>query len=352
VGAGERLAAALLLLIAAPLLAAIYVIHRLVDRDGGPFLYSGERMGAGGRTFRILKVRTLARDSEARLRGRLHRDGSGMELKTGRFLRSTRLDELPQLVNIVRGEMRFIGPRPERPCVYDRLCRDIPGYAARFAVPPGLTGLAQFLTPHSTDKRIRARIDSLMLRNRRGALWGAAFLAWTVYAVARNTARELQRALQAGCRMRLAGWAGTDRRQLGRKDGAAFSAHLADDRFGIVEPLSIVDINEDHLLVRGGWPLALDRTFLFTIAPARGRRRRRIRCRGEVVQEVRRGCGSAPCYLVRFEPASIFQRYLMESHILGRTIAAGRGGRPASATGRRAAGPVWGVVRAFGAARA
>ena len=122
---------------------------------GLPVLYRGERVGRGGRMFTINKFRTLTRDAETRLGPYL-----GQELvrrteleytKVGRWLKRTQLDELPQLWNVLRGDMSFVGPRPIRPRFFEELAREIPGYWQRLVVRPGLTGLAQVRRGYETS---------------------------------------------------------------------------------------------------------------------------------------------------------------------------------------------------------
>ncbi|MBN1557394.1 MAG: sugar transferase, partial [Lentisphaerae bacterium] len=193
-GAGwDRVVAAVLLLPAFPVLGFLFLLHKCLIRDGGPFFYRGERIGKDGIRFRMYKIRTLAPDAERRLEGRLHKSDRTLEPPFGSFLRKTRLDELPQLWNILRGDMAFVGPRPERPSVYEAMCKHIPNYHARFRVLPGLTGLSQFLTPHGTPKKIRARVDNILVRKMHNPGWRLLILLWTVYAVARNVLLEFWR---------------------------------------------------------------------------------------------------------------------------------------------------------------
>ncbi len=112
-----------------------------------PVLYRGWRVGRGGHLFQMLKFRTLAPDAEQRLGPYL-----GPELtqltqhevsRVGRPLRASRLDELPQLFNVLRGDMSLVGPRPIRPAFFEELCISIPEYWQRLVVRPGVTGLAQ-----------------------------------------------------------------------------------------------------------------------------------------------------------------------------------------------------------------
>ncbi len=129
-----------MLLLALPLMALVAAVVRLVD--GPPVLYRQCRLGQFGRPFEILKFRTMRRDAEAN-----GPEFEGVEdprvTRLGRILRRFRLDELPQLWNVLRGDMSLVGPRPERPEFVKELAGKIPYYAFRLAVPPGLTGWAQ-----------------------------------------------------------------------------------------------------------------------------------------------------------------------------------------------------------------
>ena len=118
-------------------------------------LYRGDRVGRGGRIFTINKFRTLRRDAETRLGPYLGEELVGRtELeytKVGRWLKATQLDELPQLWNVLRGDMSFVGPRPIRPRFFEQLARELPGYWQRLVVRPGLTGFAQVRRGYETS---------------------------------------------------------------------------------------------------------------------------------------------------------------------------------------------------------
>ena len=111
--------------------------------DGRPILYRQERVGENGRTFVLSKFRSMRKDAEKGGTPIWAKDGDDRVTRVGGFIRKTRLDELPQLWNVLRGDMSFVGPRPERPFFVEQLAQDIPFYQQRHAVRPGLTGWAQ-----------------------------------------------------------------------------------------------------------------------------------------------------------------------------------------------------------------
>ena len=124
-------------------LIPMLVLAVLIRLDSkGPALYRQERLGKGGRSFYIYKFRTMREDAEAN-GPQWAQAADDRCTRLGRILRKCHLDELPQLINILRGDMSLVGPRPERPCFYEEFEQYIHGFRHRLAVVPGLTGLAQ-----------------------------------------------------------------------------------------------------------------------------------------------------------------------------------------------------------------
>jgi lipopolysaccharide/colanic/teichoic acid biosynthesis glycosyltransferase len=123
--------------------------------SGFPVLYRGERVGRGGRLFTILKFRTLRRDAETRLGPYLGEElvrlTGAEQTPVGRWLKASQLDELPQLWNVLRGQMSFVGPRPIRPRFFAELASGLPAYWQRLVVRPGLTGFAQVRRGYETS---------------------------------------------------------------------------------------------------------------------------------------------------------------------------------------------------------
>ncbi len=152
------LAPVLLLLLTLTALYTLVVARR-------PILYWQERVGVGGSTFRLVKFRTMRRDAEAVGGAQLAQKEDPRVIPACRWLRATRLDELPQVWNILRGEMSLVGPRPERPELTADFEVAIPGYGRRHELPPGLTGLAQIHGRYHTDPEYKLGYDLQYLVN-------------------------------------------------------------------------------------------------------------------------------------------------------------------------------------------
>ena len=132
----------------------------------GPILYRGTRIGRGLAPFTIYKFRTLLADAESRIGARLVTPGDPLCTPLGRFLRKYKLDEIPQLLNVIKGDMNMVGPRPVRPIFLATSVRDIPRYLERFRIRPGMTGLAQLRGGYFTHPRDKLRYDRIYLRRR------------------------------------------------------------------------------------------------------------------------------------------------------------------------------------------
>jgi lipopolysaccharide/colanic/teichoic acid biosynthesis glycosyltransferase len=162
------------LVASAPLWAMIASLIKL--QDGGPIFFSQERVGLNGRPFRALKFRSMAVDAEARTGPIQSGQHDPRVTRLGRFLRATAMDELPQLWNIFRGDMSFVGPRALRPGeievngrgIVEQL-EDVPGFRERCAVTPGLTGVAQIYAPRDVVRRHKFRYDKVYIARR--SLW-------------------------------------------------------------------------------------------------------------------------------------------------------------------------------------
>jgi len=162
------------LILSSPLWLLIPIAIKV--EDGGPVFFPQERVGQGGRVFEALKFRSMRPDAEA-LTGPVQAvENDPRVTRVGRLLRGSAMDELPQLVNILRGDMSFVGPRPLRPGEVDvrgdgQMIRldQIPGYHERHGVRPGLTGLSQIYAPRDISRAGKFRLDRLYLK--RAGFW-------------------------------------------------------------------------------------------------------------------------------------------------------------------------------------
>ena len=137
----DILVALVLLLLALPVM--LLTAFLIVLEDGFPVFYRQERVGLDGRLFDVIKFRSMRNDAESDGKPRWAATDDDRVTRVGRFIRKLRIDELPQLYNVLTGDMSMVGPRPERPYFVDQLTREIPFFAVRHSVKPGLTGWAQ-----------------------------------------------------------------------------------------------------------------------------------------------------------------------------------------------------------------
>jgi len=162
----DLVVSAALLLLTLPLMILTAAIIRL--ESPGPVVYRQERVGRGGRPFTCFKFRSMSADAENDGVARWALRGDPRVTRVGRFIRKVRIDELPQLINVLRGEMSFVGPRPERPSFVHDLKQSIPYYDVRHSVKPGVTGWAQVRYSYGAsveDARKKLQFDLYYVKN-------------------------------------------------------------------------------------------------------------------------------------------------------------------------------------------
>jgi lipopolysaccharide/colanic/teichoic acid biosynthesis glycosyltransferase len=183
---------ALFLLLSLPLTLPIALL--LVLTSGLPLFYRGERVGRGGHVFEMLKFRTLKRGAEDRLGPylgeELVRRTKAETTRLGGWLRATQLDEIPQLWNVLVGEMSLVGPRPIRPRFFEELAAELPAYWQRLVVRPGLTGFAQVRRGYETSMAEKLAHDLEWIADRSVRLY-LRTLASTAWRVLRQFLRGL-----------------------------------------------------------------------------------------------------------------------------------------------------------------
>lgn len=145
----------------------------------GPIFYSQVRVGKDGKDFKIIKFRTMIENAEAQTGAVLASKNDPRITWLGRFLRASHVDELPQLINVLKGEMSFIGPRPERPQFVNEYNETIQEYAERHSVKPGITGLAQICLPYDATPQDKLKYDLFYIEHRQSFILNMAISYYT-----------------------------------------------------------------------------------------------------------------------------------------------------------------------------
>ncbi|KMY52975.1 hypothetical protein AC623_02370 [Bacillus sp. FJAT-27231] len=159
----DLMAATILLMIASPIIIFLWILIPLTSR--GPALFKQERIGRDEEPYQIYKFRSMVQDAEKNTGPILATVDDPRVTRIGRMIRSTRLDELPQLFNVLKGEMSLVGPRPERKFFIDQFTQEVTNYTQRLTVKPGVTGLAQVMAKYNTTVEDKLRFDLMYIRH-------------------------------------------------------------------------------------------------------------------------------------------------------------------------------------------
>jgi sugar transferase (PEP-CTERM system associated) len=181
----DLVASALILLVSVPAMLVTTLAIKLEDGLRAPVLYRQGRIGLGGRVFHVLKFRSMRIDAESSGEAQWAQTADPRVTRVGAMIRKLRVDELPQIFNVVRGDMSFVGPRPERPEFVASLSERIPYYGERHCVKPGITGWAQLCYPYGSSERDaleKLQYDLYYIKNN-SLLFDLAILVQTVEVV-------------------------------------------------------------------------------------------------------------------------------------------------------------------------
>lgn len=320
---GDRVAAVLILLALSPILLMLAAV--VATTIGRPVLYRGERLGKDRAAFMVYKFRTLPKGIQGRLGTQLFSEQEEILPVLARFMRDTRLDELPQLFNVVRGEMRFFGPRPERREVYERYGRGHPDYELRFQTAPGLFGVSQLLTPHSSPKRLRARLDRRYLAS--GKRVGARFTVYAALALFRQLAVAGTRYLwQNAVLLKFIRSKQEKRRQLRVVHDQATIQLIDPARTPHLIIGRIVDMNREYIRARfdGPLPWSFVTTHNSRVSIRRGRgarsRTKTARCHAHVERQLSNAHGQPIEYLIAYSADTALNRYIVDQYFLDQAI--------------------------------
>lgn len=152
------------LIIGLPIILIIAVLIKIDDK--GPIFYTQERLGKDEKKFLVYKIRSMRVDAEKYGGAQWAQKDDPRITKIGKFIRKTRIDEIPQLFNILKGDMSLIGPRPERPELTYEFNKEIPGFIDRLCIKPGLTGLAQVNGGYDISPKDKLKWDMIYIKNR------------------------------------------------------------------------------------------------------------------------------------------------------------------------------------------
>lgn len=293
-------------------------------REGRPIFYHGDRMGRDKQLFTMYKFRTLAKDAEQQLKSQLLGSRHDLVTPTGKFLRDTRLDELPQLWNVLRRDMDLVGPRPVRPAVYDKICRQIPNYDKRFTVRPGVIGFSQLFTPHSAPKAIRSLIDNRLLAKKEKVTWNIGTLFLTAYLMTRSICKKAGYSLKKRVKRRIFRQYSEEKRRYDRvraKNPAKVFLRTSAEGNDYQYVGEMVDINVEALLLNSEHDIRAclpTDTKLETLVHKTGRsgtKCKRAYCRAELYRATQNDDGTWS-YVLTYEPATPLNFYIFHQYFL------------------------------------
>lgn len=312
--------ALLFLILALPLFIVIAVAIKLTDN--GPIFYRGERLGLNKKPFIMYKFRTLVPDAEKVIGAQMLSVGHNLASPIGKLLRETRLDELPQLFNVLKGDMDFVGPRPERQAIYEKMCMHLRNYDLRFSVKPGLIGYSQLFTPHSTPKEIRTFIDNHFVRYKQRFSMDIAITFYTLGIIMRKAIRKTVQFVWRKLTQRLP----MEKRLFERISQKMSKVYIGSDNgnngnITYKDEAIITDINEDALAISCDHELKPHNLLL--MLETEKKRHKRIKkkvafCIGEVYKEKKDG--AVYNYVIKYKPSSPLNFYMVHQYFLNKSI--------------------------------
>ena len=324
--------ALVLMIIGIPAFLIIAVMIKV--QDGGSLFYKGIRLGKNKKPFAMYKFRTLVPNAESLIGAELLSHKHRIVTKSGTFLRDSRLDELPQLFNILKGDMDFLGPRPEREVIYEKYCKNIEGYDKRFLVRPGLVVYSQLFTPHGTPKKIRALIDNHFLLKKRKLSWEIYIVLKTVITINIVIASKAIQYIWNGFIMRrVLRRYQQEKRELKRisisEGKVSVGKKAGDENYVFSSNAELLDINEEAFLIYTNDKIAKeDVVFKLEIdhigakAYARVKRKAAL-CHGEIYRELQINDNDNEykySYIIKYIPFSPFNAYILDQYFLRKSI--------------------------------
>jgi len=299
-------------------------------KDGGSVFYKGARLGINKKIFFMYKFRTLPFGAQNKIGPKLVSCSGDRHSTFSKFLRDTRLDELPQLFNILKGEMDFIGPRPVRPEIYEKFCRDINHYDNRFNVRPGLIGYSQLFSPHSSPKRLRSMIDNLMIEQDRKFSWDLYLIFLTIMMVFKTVFIKTKKIAVDFFKIKIRNTFVEERslERIDLKNSTIYLRSYDEVVFRTAGSMG-VDINENFLRMNSNEKLDHDNYhFKFRIQKKIRKKSKRIKfkyavCTGEIIDStiLKNDPDFHFSYVIRYKAVTPFNQYIIDAYFLNKSMA-------------------------------
>jgi len=318
----------ILIICSLPLFLIISILIKL--QDGGPVFYNSIRLGFNKKPFMMYKFRTLIPDADkiigAEVLSAKHRE---VVTPLGKFLRNSRFDELPQLFNILKGEMDFVGPRPQRPEIVEKICKHIKGYEERFSVRPGLIGFPQLFLPHSSPKRIQSIVDNKYVKIKQKISFDICIVSYTIFIVMRITFyRTVRYIWNSILKSKILGKY-KEKRTLERvktEEARVYIGSKNSDKEIFTGEAKLVDINEEAFLIYTDHKIDQN-SLLYKIEidyeTHRGRKRKKSAlCTGIVYRESEIKHNQFNySYVIKYAPVSSLNYYIVHQYFLFEAMA-------------------------------
>jgi lipopolysaccharide/colanic/teichoic acid biosynthesis glycosyltransferase len=324
----NALLALFFIILGAPLYLLIGVGIKL--HDDGPVFYRGIRLGLLKKPFYMYKFRTLPVGTQQQLGPEQlspqTAPTTGWISPFMAFLRDSRLDELPQLFNILRGDMDFIGPRPMRPEYYEAKARHIEQIDRRFTVRPGLIGYSQLLTPHGSPQRLRTLIDNRYIQHKRRFFHDFLLIFWTVMIFIKRIIVKGLRLIWDEC---------IHRKLLGRQNKRRYRRTRLQDAHTCFEirhigamtcESQLIDINDESIRMHSNMDLAEGEAFNFileiTIQKGNREKKKKAACTGTIFRKLKlKNDIFQYAYIVMYHSHSSFHQYVLDQYFFRRSMA-------------------------------
>ncbi|MEO5357040.1 MAG: sugar transferase [Nitrospirae bacterium YQR-1] len=312
--------AALLLFFSFPFFVVISAAIKLTDN--GPIFYRGERLGKNKEIFTMYKFRTLVPNAEQIIGAELLTSQYNLVTKVGKFLRETRLDELPQIFNVLKGDMAFIGPRPERAVIYDKFCKDIKGYDKRFSVKPGLIGYSQLFTPHNSTKKLRTHIDNLYIQKKQNFAVDIVLIFYTAYLSVKYATTKIVVLIWKKLVLRMFKKDMAEKRTNERiylNDSRIFWGDASTEQ--LTDEGLLVNINDEAFLMYADKQLKEETSFKLEIL-IKKKKKKTAFCKGIIYKGIALNDKNFKyAYVIKYTPVSPLNSYMIHQYFLHKSVA-------------------------------